>query len=71
MFELTVLFAAIFNLIAVIYYARLRKRQTDPWYDSRFSMNKYGLLVAYSEEKDDEIQHLMEILMREEVRDEE
>ncbi len=70
MFELTVLFASIFNLVAVFYYSRLRKKHTDPWYDERFSMNKFGLLVAYSEKNGEEIQHLAEVFMREEDENE-
>ena len=71
MFELTVLFAAIFNLIAVIYYARLRKTHTDKWYDQRFSLNKFGVLVQHAGDKTEEVENLIEIFRKEEVQDEE
>lgn len=71
MFELTVLFAAIFNLVAVLYYSRLHKKRTDPWYDSRFSLNKFGILIQYSEEESTEVDSLIEPFNPEEVKHEE
>jgi len=70
MFELTVLFAAIFNLVAVLYYSRLHKKHTDPWYDSRFSLNKFGILIQYAEEESAEVDSLIEPFNPEEVKHE-
>ncbi len=70
MFELTVLFAAIFNLVAVIYYARLRKIHTDSWYNDSFSLNKFGLLLRFSEDDTVEVENLVGIYMKGDTQNE-
>ncbi len=47
MFELMILFGGIANFISVMVYTKLFKKGIHPWYDSRFGVNKYGLLVGY------------------------
>lgn len=61
MFELAVLFGAIANLIAVFYYARLRRKNESEWYDPGFSVDRYGLLVKL---RDGDEEALMNILKR-------
>jgi molybdopterin-containing oxidoreductase family membrane subunit len=46
-FELTILGASIVNLAAVLYYTKLYKRTINPYYDERFSVDRFGLLVTY------------------------
>ncbi len=71
MFELTVLFASIFNLVSVLYYSRLHKKHTDPWYDKRFSLDKFGLLIRYAKPDNDKIDSLIETYHPEEIKHEE
>lgn len=54
-FELTILFAAIFNLVAVLYYTRLYKKKIDPYYEARFSVDKFGILVSYDAYYEDDL----------------
>lgn len=70
MFELTVLFAAIFNLVAVLYYARLHKKRTDFGYRPAFSLDKFGLLIAFSEQEKAAFDNLLQQIKTEEVHDE-
>ncbi len=53
MFELTILFATLFNFAGAIYHTQLYKRKIRPYYDSRFSVDKFGLLVVYRKGEDD------------------
>ena len=70
MFELTVLFAAIFNFISVIYYSGLRKKRTVKGYDPRFSLNKFGVLVSFAGHDQNDVNKLIETLKPEEVKNE-
>ena len=47
-FEGTILLGSIGNLIGLIFYARLFRLRTAPYYDPRFSRDKFGLLVGCS-----------------------
>ena len=48
-FELGVLFGAIFNLIGLIVHARLYSLTLPRWYDPRFSDDRFGLIVGCRE----------------------
>mgnify|MGYP003935436743 CR=1 FL=1 len=52
MFELMILFGGIANFISVMVYTKLFKRGIHPWYDPRFGVDKYGLLVGYEPEEE-------------------
>jgi len=58
-FEGTILLGSIGNLIGLVIYARLFRLKTAPYYDPRFSRDKFGLLVGCS---GDEIDRLKELL---------
>lgn len=49
MFELTILSATLTNLVAVIIYTRLYKHRIHQFYDTRFSNDRFGILVDYNE----------------------
>ncbi len=59
MFELTVLGATIANLIAVLYYTRLYKRKIHTFYDLRFSVDKFGILVIYDRYYEEDIANVI------------
>lgn len=45
-FEGTILLGSIGNLIGLVVYGRLFRLKTAPYYDARFSRDKFGLLVS-------------------------
>lgn len=47
-FEMTVLFGALANLAGLIFYARLGKKDRPYGFDSRFTQDRFGLVVACS-----------------------
>ncbi len=67
-FEGGVLLGSIANLAGLIVHARLGRFDPPPWYDSRFSVDRYGLFVACEPEKADEATSLIEECSPEEVR---
>ena len=58
-FEGTILLGSIGNLIGLVIYARLFRLKTAPYYDERFSRDKFGLLVSCHA---GEIERLKELL---------
>lgn len=66
MFELTVLFATLANFAGALYHTRLYKRKIKPYYDSRFSADKFGLLVAYRRGEEDFVERIGKTFQAEE-----
>jgi molybdopterin-containing oxidoreductase family membrane subunit len=60
MFELTILLATIANLASSIYYTKLYKRKIHKYYDERFSIDKFGLLVTYNSFEEELVQKIVE-----------
>jgi Ni/Fe-hydrogenase subunit HybB-like protein len=58
-FEGTILLGSIANLIGLVIYARLFSTKTPPYYDRRFSRDKFGLLISCSA---DQVEQLKVIL---------
>jgi hypothetical protein len=46
-----VLLGAVFNFISSLYFTKLFKREIDPYYDRRFSVDKYGVLISFEENR--------------------
>ncbi|GFO54048.1 hypothetical protein GMSM_10550 [Geomonas sp. Red276] len=59
-FEGTILLGSLFNLAALIFYSRLYRLKTAPFYDDRFSRDRFGLLVSCPA---DEVAKLKELMM--------
>lgn len=59
MFELTILLATIANLISSIWYTGLYKRKIHRFYDTRFSADKFGLLITYRKGEEEFINRIM------------
>ncbi|MGE5353850.1 MAG: quinol:electron acceptor oxidoreductase subunit ActD, partial [Acidobacteriota bacterium] len=57
-FEGGVLFGALFNLVGLIIHGRLFRTSTMHGYDSRFSKDRYGLIVQYSLTDSEEIKNI-------------
>jgi Ni/Fe-hydrogenase subunit HybB-like protein len=67
-FEGGVLLGSIANLAGLIVHARLGRFDPPPWYDPRFSVDRYGLFVACAPETSSEAASLLEGASPEEVR---
>jgi molybdopterin-containing oxidoreductase family membrane subunit len=67
-FEGTVLLGSIANLMAVLFYAKLGPAKTPPWYDGRFSLDRYGLYVACARDKFEEVKEMLSEANPEEIR---
>jgi molybdopterin-containing oxidoreductase family membrane subunit len=69
MFELMIFFGALTNFISVMYYSKLYKSKVHSWYDPRFGVDKYGLLISYEEKDKAKIQELIKPFEPEEEHD--
>ncbi|HEX2934788.1 MAG TPA: quinol:electron acceptor oxidoreductase subunit ActD [Bacteroidales bacterium] len=69
MFELTILFATIANFAGAIYYTKLYKRKINPFYNSQFSVDKFGLMVVYRKGEDDLVSRIGKTINAEEEHD--
>jgi len=58
-FEGTILLGSIANLIGLVLFARLFRTRTAPYYDSRFSRDKFGLLVSCKRRELDRLQEIL------------
>lgn len=58
-FEGTILLGSVFNLIGLVIFARLFKLKTAPYYDPRFSRDKFGLLVSCNASEVDRLRELL------------
>lgn len=58
-FEGGVLLGAIFNFIGLILHARLGPSGVPPWYDQRFSDDRYGLFVPCGPESRERIERIL------------
>jgi molybdopterin-containing oxidoreductase family membrane subunit len=67
MFELTILGAALANLVAVLWYTKLYKRKINPYYDPRFSTDKFGMLITYDRSFEKDISDLSEKINPDEI----
>ncbi len=68
-FEGTVLLAVIFAVAAWILKGRLPRVRPNPAYDSRFSEDRFGILVGYRGEEREAILKLLRNAGAEEIRD--
>jgi hypothetical protein len=68
-FEGTVLLAVIFTIIAWVLKGRLPRAHLPSAYDPRFSEDRFGILVAYTDGQRDAIRRLLKETGAEEVRD--
>jgi Ni/Fe-hydrogenase subunit HybB-like protein len=66
-FEGTILLGSVFNLIGLVIYARLYRRKTLPYYDRRFSRDKFGLLISCSPDQVARLEKLLEPALPEEI----
>jgi molybdopterin-containing oxidoreductase family membrane subunit len=67
-FEGLILTGALFNLGAVVGYARLGRRNVPRWYDTRFSCDRFGLFVACPAEQFQHARTLLGQAGAEEIR---
>jgi molybdopterin-containing oxidoreductase family membrane subunit len=67
MFELTILGASLANLAAVLIYTKLYKRKIKPYYDPRFSSDKFGMLITYDRYFEKDISDLSEKIHPDEI----
>ena len=49
----------IVDFISVMVYTKLFKKGIHPWYDPRFGVDKYGLLVGYEADDKKAIQNIV------------
>jgi hypothetical protein len=66
-FEGTILIGSIANLIGLVIYARLFRLKTAPYYDPRFSRDKFGLLVSCNAAETDRLKQLLAPAAPEEI----
>ena len=59
-FEGTILLGSIANLIALLACARLFRTATSPYYDRRFSRDKFGLLISCNADQIDGLKKLLQ-----------
>jgi Ni/Fe-hydrogenase subunit HybB-like protein len=67
MFELTILLATLSNFISSIYYTRLYKLKISPYYDQRFSADKFALLITYRKGEEELVDRIIKPLKPEET----
>jgi len=68
-FEGTILLAVIFAVVSWVLKGRLPRVHLPSAYDRRFSEDRFGILVSYTNGQRDIIQRLLEEAGAEEVRD--
>ncbi len=61
-FEMLILFGTLATLIGLLYHSRLYKKRIHPYYDPRFSKDKYGILIAC---ESNELNDLREVVLSE------
>ncbi len=61
-FEMLILFGTLATLIGLLYHTRLYKKRIHPYYDPRFSKDKYGILIACESNK---LNNLREVVLSE------
>jgi len=66
-FEGTILLGSLANLLGLVVLARLYRRKTVPYYDPRFSRDKFGLLVGCEPGELDRLRKLLEPTDAEEI----
>ncbi|UFS70374.1 DUF3341 domain-containing protein [Geomonas sp. RF6] len=66
-FEGTVLLGSLFNLVGMIFHTRLFRAKTRPFYDRRFSRDRFGLLVTCSGGEVEILQKLLLTAQPEEI----
>lgn len=66
-FEGTILLGSIANLVGLLIYARLFRATTSPYYDRRFSRDKFGLLISCDAGQADRLRRLLEPAEPEEI----
>ncbi len=58
MFELTILFATLFNFLSSVFYMKLYRFRLKPYYDKRFSVDKFGLLITFRKGEDEVVNRI-------------
>ena len=66
-FEGTILLGSIANLIGLVIFARLFRTTTSPYYDRRFSRDKFGLLISCRADQVASLRKLLEPADPEEI----
>jgi molybdopterin-containing oxidoreductase family membrane subunit len=67
-FEGTILMGALATLAGMLYHARLGKEKLPPWYDRRFSRDRFGVLIACGSERVEEAMAWLRQTGAEEIR---
>jgi len=67
-FELSVLFGALFTLIGLIFNSRIRRNAPVSLYDPRFSDDKFGVTVVCERKKLDDVKKILNETGAEEVK---
>lgn len=67
-FELTILFGALFTLVGLLYYARLRRNVPSRIFDTRFGDDKFGITVLCEKNQIEAISQILKVGGAEEVR---
>jgi len=67
-FELTILLGGLATALAILILARLPKVKPSPTYDTRFSVDRFGVAVACPPDKVDSVQSMLSAAGAEEVR---
>ena len=66
-FEGTILLGSLANLAGLVYFSRLTRLRTAPYYDIRFSRDKFGLLVSCGSDELDRLKELLTPIDPEEI----
>lgn len=61
-FELLILFGTLANLIGMLFHTKLYKKRIHPYYDPRFSQDRFGILISCD---DNELDDLREVVLSE------
>ena len=67
-FELTILFGGLATLIGMIALARLPKLKPSPWFDPRFTNDRFGVAVHCPPERGSSVREILQRAGAEEVR---
>jgi molybdopterin-containing oxidoreductase family membrane subunit len=66
-FEGTILLGSLANLLGLVLFSRLFRLQTAPYYDPRFSRDRFGLLVSCKAGEVDRLKELLAPALPEEI----